>query len=66
MERRGDEVHVNTVEARGGATPHVARYVLAISLALVIIAFAVIVMTGALDGPQHPPDNAVVDERTQQ
>ena len=62
MERRGDEVHVNTVEARGGATPHVARYVLAISLALVIIAFAVIVMTG----PQHPPDNAVVDERTQQ
>ena len=31
--------HVTTTEARGGATPHMTRYVLTIGLALVIILF---------------------------
>jgi hypothetical protein len=30
----------NTTEARAGATPHVARYVLLISLFLIVAAFA--------------------------
>jgi hypothetical protein len=47
MERRGDEVHVETDEARAGSTPHVVRYVLAISMALVIVAFAIIWYTAA-------------------
>ena len=34
--------HVNTTEARAGATPHMTRYVLGIGLVLVIILFAVI------------------------
>ena len=34
--------HVTTTEARGGATPHMTRYVLVIGLTLVIVAFATI------------------------
>ena len=36
--------HLTTTEARGGVTPHVTRYVLGISLVLVIIIFAVILL----------------------
>lgn len=32
--------HLSTEEARAGATPHVTRYVLGISLLLVIVIFA--------------------------
>ncbi len=31
--------HLTTTEARGGATPHMARYVLVIGTALVIVLF---------------------------
>jgi hypothetical protein len=34
--------HVTTTEARAGATPHMARYVLVIGTGLVIVAFAII------------------------
>jgi hypothetical protein len=34
-------VRVTTNEARGGQTPHIVRYVLAISLVLVIVGFAI-------------------------
>lgn len=33
---------VTTTEARAGATPHMTRYVLGISLALVVVLFAII------------------------
>ncbi len=36
------ELHRTRTEARAGSTPHVARYVLAISLVLVIVAFIII------------------------
>jgi hypothetical protein len=36
------ETHISTTEARGGATPHMTRYVLGIGLALVILLFALI------------------------
>jgi acyl dehydratase len=36
-------IHVTTDRARAGATPHMTRYVLGFGLALVIIAFAIIV-----------------------
>jgi hypothetical protein len=39
--RQGQE-HVTTTEARAGTTPHVARYVLGIGLALVVAIFALI------------------------
>ena len=35
-----EEVHVDAERARAGSTPHVTRYVLSISLALIVILFA--------------------------
>lgn len=36
MERIGDEVHLNEEEASGGEQPHIVRWVLGISLFLVV------------------------------
>lgn len=38
---------LTTTEARAGATPHVARYVLVISLVLLVVAFAALLMIWA-------------------
>lgn len=48
MEQRGNEVHVSETEASGGSKEGVVRWVLIAGLLLVAIAFAIIVMTGAL------------------
>ena len=42
MAENEEPIHITTDEARAGATPHMTRYVLGFGLALVIIAFAVI------------------------
>lgn len=39
-----EQIHVTTEEARGGETPGVTRYVLAISLTLVVVLFAAILI----------------------
>ncbi len=39
-----ERIHVETDDARAGATPHVTRYVLAISLVLVIVIFSFLVL----------------------
>jgi hypothetical protein len=39
-----EKIHVSGTEARGGSTPGVARYVLAISLLLVIAIFAYLLL----------------------
>jgi hypothetical protein len=44
----GDEVHLDTDEARSGETPHIGRYVLLVSLILAILALSVIWITGAI------------------
>ncbi len=36
------EEHLTKTEARAGTTPHMTRYILSISLILVVIAFVVI------------------------
>lgn len=48
MDRRGDEIRETATEARAGSTPNVVRYILVISLMLVVVAFAVIVATGMI------------------
>jgi len=48
MKKIGDEIHIDTDEARAGDTPHVLRYVLGASLLLAIIAMSAIWITGAL------------------
>ncbi len=47
MERQGDEVHVETDDARGGESTGVMRYVLGISLVLAIVLLSAIWMFGA-------------------
>lgn len=59
MEQQGDEVHIQTNEARGGSTPHIVRYVLAISLLLAIAAMTLIWVTGAANTAQ-PEQNGPV------
>lgn len=47
MENRQGEVHVTTDEARSGSTPHVVRWVLAISLLAAIVLLSAMWMTSA-------------------
>lgn len=42
MERRDEEVHLAAEDARSGAKNHGVRYVLGISMALVILAFILV------------------------
>ena len=39
-----EPIHIETTDARGGSTPGVTRYVLAISLILVIVIFAALLL----------------------
>jgi hypothetical protein len=48
MERDGDEVHVSQEEASGGVQPHIVRYVLGVSLILVVILMSVIWIVGSV------------------
>ena len=41
-----EPTHIATDRARGGATPGVTRYVLGISLVLIIVVFAFLVLHG--------------------
>jgi hypothetical protein len=36
------EQHIDTTRARAGATPHMTRYILPISLGLVVLAFVLL------------------------
>ncbi|WP_033920821.1 hypothetical protein [Sphingomonas sp. 37zxx] len=37
--------HIDTDRARAGATPHMTRYILPISLVLVVVIFAVLLLS---------------------
>ena len=39
-----EPIHIDTEDARAGATPHMTRYILAISLVLVIIIFGFVIL----------------------
>jgi hypothetical protein len=39
-----DGIHVSKTEARAGTTPHMTRYILPISLGLVVILFLIILL----------------------
>lgn len=64
MERQGDEVHIETNEARGGSTPHIVRYVLIISLLLAVVALSLIWMTGAASTPQGDRNGPISGQAT--
>ncbi|WP_182466719.1 hypothetical protein [Sphingomonas gilva] len=44
MHDENGETHVSTDEARAGATPHMTRYILGISLVAIIVLFAIVLM----------------------
>lgn len=48
MERQGDEIHVDEVEASGGSREGVVRWVLAASLLLALIAMTLVWVIPAL------------------
>jgi len=43
MAENNEQVHLDTDRARAGATPHMTRYILSISLVLVVAIFAIII-----------------------
>ena len=47
MKREGDEVHVTEVEASGGSQPHIVRYVLGISLLLIVALMSLVWIIGS-------------------
>jgi hypothetical protein len=53
MERRGDEVHISTDEARGGNSPNIVRYMLFFGLLLAVAALSFIWITGAINTPDN-------------
>jgi hypothetical protein len=50
MERQGDEVHLNATEATGGVKAQGVRYVLGVSLLLIVIAMSAIWILGSVLG----------------
>jgi hypothetical protein len=48
MEREGDEVHVSQEEASGGVQPHIVRYVLGVSLLLIVVLMSAIWILGSV------------------
>ena len=44
MADRNERTHLSTNEARGGSTPHITRYILGISMVLIIVVMAFILL----------------------
>ncbi|MFS0738496.1 hypothetical protein ABC347_15735 [Sphingomonas sp. 1P06PA] len=44
MDKQNEEVHVSTEEARAGSTPHMTRYILSISLVLIVVLFLALLL----------------------
>jgi hypothetical protein len=48
MERQGDELHISQEEASAGAQPHIVRYVLGVSLLLIVVLMSLIWILGSV------------------
>lgn len=62
MQRIGEEVHLDTDEARGGSTPHILRYVLLVSLVLAILAMSAIWIGRAISDQPANGDPVTAEE----
>lgn len=60
------EIHIDKQQARSGETPGVVRYVLLISLLLVIIALSAIWLTGAANAPDNTGGTADTAQAVQE
>jgi hypothetical protein len=59
MTDRLNETHIDTQDARAGATPHIVRWVLGISLLLAVIAMSAVWLIPALSDKPTIDDVAV-------
>ena len=50
MHREGEEVHVTEEEATGAVKPHVGRWVLGISMVIIVVAMTLVWVIPALSG----------------
>ena len=66
MQREGDEIHLETAEARGASTPNIVRWVLTISLLAAIVLLSAIWMFGAATSDQDQGKVTVTDRETAQ
>lgn len=69
MERRGDEVHVESTEASGGSKEGVVRWVLIIGTLLAIVFLSIIWMTGAAfqgDVEEEATVSGIIDSRQEE
>lgn len=66
METPETPIHLDKTEARSGSTPHIARYVLGISLALAIVALAAVWLTGAANAPDNTGGTADTAQAVQE
>jgi hypothetical protein len=46
MAEQDKPIHISTEDARAGATPHMTRYILAVSLVLIVAIYAVYLLIG--------------------
>ena len=44
MAENNDEIHLDADRARAGTTPHIVRYVLGVSLLLIVVIYAIILL----------------------
>ncbi len=66
MDQRGDEVHTSTTEVSAGSREGVVRWVLLIGLVLIIVAFAIIVMSGAFSQDEKDSHQNIGRQITEQ
>lgn len=57
-----EPVHRSGEQASGGSKEHVVRYVLVISLALVILVLSATWITGAFNAPENPSGSTTVSK----
>ena len=50
MEKQGEEVHVTEEEATGAVKPHIGRWVLGVSMVLIVIAMTLVWAIPAIFG----------------
>jgi hypothetical protein len=62
MQRIGSEMHLHTDEARSGETPHIVRYILILSLLMVVAAMSVVWISGAMSQRPANGDPVTAEE----
>jgi hypothetical protein len=66
MERQGDEVHIETDEARGGSTPNIVRWILIVGITAAIVLLSATWIIGALNMDEQGSVATTTDRTAEQ